>query len=146
MDISWAIFAKSSLQRAVRVAVDQGVALSSSQLAPGVCLTATVKGLVQSNAFGMLNGSAGIALIKVNYLQPPDPGSGAGVTDVSTQSGADNSGNIMQVSVQNFSLTPLIPRIVDFNHDADTNPLNLSVYAAGVIQLRQSQPCVGTAP
>jgi Flp pilus assembly protein TadG len=33
MDFSWAIFSKSSIQRAFRVAVDQGVTLTSSDMA-----------------------------------------------------------------------------------------------------------------
>jgi hypothetical protein len=146
MGISWAIFVKSSMQRAVRVAVDQGVSLTASQLASGACLTDTLKATVQRNSFGMLNGNSGLALIKVNYFQPPAAGSASAATDVSAQTTANSPGNIMQVSVQNFSLMPLIPRFVDFSHAADNTPMNTSVYSAGVIQLTQTTPCVGTAP
>jgi Flp pilus assembly protein TadG len=146
MDITWAIFVKSSIQQSVRYAVDQGVQMAASQIAQGACLTDTVKGIVQQNAFGMLNGSSGLALIKVNYFQPPAPGSNGAATDVSTTTTADTPGNIMQVSVQNYSLFPLISRIVNFNTNPDNSSLNLSLYAAGVIQLSESAPCVGTAP
>jgi Flp pilus assembly protein TadG len=145
-DLSWAVFVKSSIQRAVRVAVEQGVSLSSTQLAPGACLTDTVKGVVQQNSFGMLNGTTGLVLIKVNYFQPPASGSNGAVTDVSTQSDADTPGNIMQVSVQSLSLAPLMPRIFALNQAVDKTPTGVTVFAAGVIQLTQSQPCVGTAP
>jgi hypothetical protein len=144
--MSWAVFVKSSMQRAVRVAVEQGVSLSSSQLGQGACLTDTVKGIVQQNSVGMLQGSSGLASIKVNYFQPPAPGSNGAVTDVSTQSNADAPGNIMQVSIQNFSLNPLMPRVYSTNQAVDNTPTGLTVYAAGVIQLTASQPCVGTAP
>jgi Flp pilus assembly protein TadG len=146
LDVGWAVFVKSSMQRAVRVAVEQGVSLSSSQLAPGACLTDTVKGIVQQNSAGMLQGSAGLAFIKVNYFQPPAPGSNGAVTDVSAQSNADAPGNIMQVSIQNFSLNALMPRIFGPTQGVDNAPTALTVYAAGVIQLTQTQPCVGTAP
>ncbi len=146
MDISWDVFVKSTLQRAVRVGVDQGVMMLGSQMAQGACLTDAVKGIVQQNSLGMLNGNSGLALIKVNYFQPPDPGSASAATDVSAQSTANTPGNIMQVSVQNYSLAMLIPRVVDAKSAVDNSPLNMSVYAAGVIQLSESAPCVGTAP
>lgn len=146
MDITWAVFIKSSIQQAVRLAVDAGVQMSASQVAQGACLTDTVKGIVQQNAYGTLNGSTGLALIKVNYFQPPDPGSTAPATDVSSSTTADLPGNIMQVSVQGYNLFPLIPRVVGLNSGTDNSPLNLTVYASGVIQLSESAPCVGTAP
>lgn len=146
MNVSWAIFAKSTIQRAVRAAVDQGVQLKGADMVNSACLTDTVKGIVQQNAFGLLSGSTGLALIKVNYYQPPAPGSTADVTDVSTQTGANTPGNIMQVSVQNYSLTPLVGRIIDFNTAPDKSSINTSVYAAGVIQASDDVPCVGTAP
>jgi Flp pilus assembly protein TadG len=143
VDISWGIFAKSTLQRAVRTAVEQGVSLSQTNLAQNACLTDTVKSIVQQNSLGLLSGSTGIY---VNYLQPPAPGSSGAATDVSTQSDADNPGNIMQVSVQNFSLAPMLPRIYNFNQSPDSTPFGFSVYAAGVIQLTSETPCVGSAP
>jgi Flp pilus assembly protein TadG len=146
MDVSWAAFVKGSLQRAVRVGVTQGVSMTQTQItaAGGKCLTDTVKSLVQQNSFGILSGTS---LIYVNYLQPPAPGSTAAATDVSTTSEADTPGNIMQVSIQNYSLLPLIPRIVSLNQGTDNNPLNLTVYAAGIIQLESDSPtCVGSAP
>ncbi len=84
LDTGWAIFAESTLQRAVRIGVRTGVTLTASQMAAGACLTDTVKGIVQSNAFGLLNGSSGLAKIKVNYFLPPAPNSSSPATDVST--------------------------------------------------------------
>src|SRR5271157_4768974 len=89
LDTSWAVFAKSTLQRAVRVGVRTGITLTSSQMAQGACLTDTVKSTVQANAMGLLAGSSGLALIKVHYFQPPAVNSNSAATDVSANSDAD---------------------------------------------------------
>jgi Flp pilus assembly protein TadG len=145
-DSGWAIFAKSTLQRAVRIGVKAGVNTSASGLAQGQCLTQFVKSTVQQNALGLLYGSFGLNSIKVNYLQPPPPPSTAQSTDVSTQSTGDTPGNIMQVSVQNFSLVPLLPRIFG-GGKVDDAPMSITVYAADMIEPNGGNtPCIGTAP
>jgi Flp pilus assembly protein TadG len=149
VDTSWGVFAKSTLQRAVRIGVRSGITLTSSQMAQGACLTDTVKGIVQSNAMGLLNGTSGLALIKVHYFQPPAAGSSGAVTDVSADSDGDQPGNIMQVSVQNFSLNPLLPRIFNWKTAADSSPLVIQgVYSADLIEPASTnqRPCIGTAP
>ena len=147
-DTGWAIWAKATLQRAVRLGVRTGVTLTANQMASGACLTDTVKSIVQANTFGLLSGASGLSLIKVNYLQPPPPGSNAAATDVSTQSNGDQSGNIMQVSVQNYSLVPLMPRITSWKTAPDKNPLVFSVSSADIIEPSgaQNSPCIGVAP
>ena len=147
MDIGWAVFAKSTLQRAVRTGVRTGVTITAAQAtAAGTCLTEMVKSAVQQNSLGLLGGSAGLSKIKVNYFQPPDADSTAAATDVSTLPGANKSGNIMQVSVQNYSLMPLLPRIFDWKTAPDKSPMNISVYSADLIEPSNSPPCLGTAP
>jgi Flp pilus assembly protein TadG len=149
LDTSWAIFAKSTLQRAVRIGVRTGITLTASQMATGACLTDTVKSTVQSNAMGLLAGSSGLARIKVHYFQPPAVNSSSAATDVSANSDGDQPGNIMQVSVQNYSLLALLPRIYNWKTAADTNPLVIQgVYSADLIEPASStdRPCVGTAP
>jgi hypothetical protein len=47
LDIGWGYFAKTTLQRAVRVGVTSGTRLAASQLATGACLTDTVKSVAQ---------------------------------------------------------------------------------------------------
>lgn len=83
LDVSWAIFAKSTLQRAVRVGVTYGVSVRASQISSG-CLTAAVKSQVQQNSFGLLSGTNGLNLVKVTYCLPPAPDSTGPLTDVST--------------------------------------------------------------
>jgi hypothetical protein len=148
MDTSWAVFAKATLQRAVRIGVRTGITLTASQLAHGACLTDTVKSTVQANAIGLLAGSSGLGLIKVNYFQPPAVDSNSAATDVSANSDGDLPGNIMQVSVQNFSLIPLLPRIFNWKEKPDTSPLVFSVYSADLIEPASGtdRPCIGTAP
>lgn len=142
MDISWALFTKATLQRAVRVGVSAGTTLTGAQISSG-CLTAAIKNVVQQNSFGLLSGSSGLSSIKVNYLQQT---SGGAVTDVSAQTYGNMPGNIVQVSVPTFQLIPLLPRIVDWNSSPDNAAMTISVYSAGLIQPSQDLPCIGAAP
>src|ERR1035437_4505104 len=131
LDTSWAVYMKSTLQRAVRIGVRAGITLTASQMAQGACLTDTVKSTVQANAMGLLHGSSGLALIKVHYFEPPATNSTSAATDVSADADGDQSGNIMQVSVENYSLAPLLPRIYNWKTAADKNPLVIQgVYSA----------------
>jgi len=142
VDTAWAVFAKACLQRAVRIGVRTGVTLTASQIASGACLTDTVKGVVQQNALGLLNGSSGLAKVKVHYFQTPAPDSTGSATDVSNQASGDQWGNIMQVSIERYSLVPLAPRLFP----EDKSPLVITVSAADLIEPNASPPCIGTAP
>ena len=145
IDTAYAIYAESSLQRAVRLGVRTGVTLTASQMGAGACLTDTVKNLVQDNAFGILHG-AGIGDVKVNYYLPPAPNSAAPATDVSTQPSGNAPGNIMKVSVQGVSLVPLMPRIFSDKLAIDNSPLVVNVNSADIIEPSRNPPCIGTAP
>ena len=147
VDTAWAIFAKSSLQRAVRLGVRVGVTLTAAQMAQGACLTDTVKQTVQANALGLLSGATGLSRIKVNYFQPPTPNTNNPAVDVSNQPTGDAPGNIMQVSVQNYSLVPLLPRFFDWKTAADRNSLVfVNVNSADLIEPSRNPACIGTAP
>jgi Flp pilus assembly protein TadG len=146
MDTAWAIYVESSLQYAVRIGVRAGVTITAAQTPKGSCLTDMVKSSVQQNSFGLLSGASNLALIKVNYFQPPAANSNGAVTDVSTQANGNAPGNIMQVSVQNYSLAALMPRIFDWKHSPDRSALVMSVYAADRIEPSRNPPCIGTAP
>ena len=143
MDTAWAIFAKATLQRAVRIGVRQGITLTGAQMPQGTCATAVIKDAVKSNSIGLLRDTT---KVRVNYFQPPLPSSNGAATDVSGASTGNKSGNIMQVSVQNFSLMPLVPRIFDWRTRPDMNPLSITVYSADLIEPTRDQPCIGTAP
>ena len=91
-------------------------------------------------------GSTGLSYIKVNYFTPAAPGTNSPPADVSTASNADMGGNIMQVSVQGYSLAPFVPRFTNWKGGPDKSPLIVNVYAAEVIEPSRTPPCVGTAP
>jgi Flp pilus assembly protein TadG len=147
IDMAWAIFSKGTLEYAVRSSVRKGVTITGTQAtAAGGCLTDLVKAHVQANALGLLKGSAGLAKIKVNYFQPPPPGSTAAATDVSTQSNGNQPLNIMQVSVQGFSLAALVPRVFGWRTAVDTSATSISVASADLIEPSRDVPCIGTAP
>jgi Flp pilus assembly protein TadG len=148
VDTAWAVFAASTLQRAVRLGVRTGVTLtaSSPQVTAAGDLTTAVKNVVQSNSVGLLNGSSGLAKVKVNYYLPPTPNSTSAATDVSTQTNGDAPGNIMKVSVQGFALTPLMPRIFGGNTPVDNAPTILSVSSADIIEPSRNPPPIGVAP
>jgi Flp pilus assembly protein TadG len=145
IDIGWAVFAKSTLQRAVRVGVTAGTTLTASQITQG-CLTAAIKSKVQQNASGILSGTAGLNSIKVRYFLPPLPDSTGPATDVSSQADGNTPGNIIQVSVENFVFQPLLPRIISLQKGSSKSPLALYAYSAGLIQPTQDRPCIGAAP
>jgi hypothetical protein len=157
LDTAWTVIAKAAVQRAVRVAVRTGITLTatSPQITGGGTLTGVVKGLVQSNSLWLLNGATGLGYIKVNYYYPPPVGTTGSVSDVSTCTAvllpscptvADASGNIMQVSVQGLSVTPLMPRIFSLGTAIDKTPQSVSVYSADIIEPNTNPPPVGTAP
>jgi Flp pilus assembly protein TadG len=148
LDAAWAIFVKSTLSYAVRNGVRLGITITGTQAtAAGSDLTAMVKANVQSNSMGLLSGSAGLAKIKVNYYQPPAPSDTSGVTvDVSTQPNGNNPLNIMQVSIQGFSLGPLIPRLFGLRTAVDFSSTTISAVAADLIEPSRDPPPIGTAP
>jgi Flp pilus assembly protein TadG len=147
LDASWAIFVKSTLAYAVRSGVRVGITITGTQAtAAGSDMTAIVKATVQSNAMGLLAGSAGLAKIKVNYLQPPAAGSAAAAVDVSAQTNGNNPLNIMQVSIQGFSLGPLIPRLFGLRTPVDKSSTTIAAVAADLIEPSRDPAPIGTAP
>jgi hypothetical protein len=141
VDLSWMIFAQATLQQAVRMAVREGVTLTSAQVTGN--LTDTVKAAVQYHSVGFLNGTTGKAYIKVHYFDQNNPSS-----DVSGQSWGNTPGNIMQVSVQGFPLVPLLPRFFNFSGAVDASPFSVKVYAADMIEPMATflTPAIGPAP
>jgi Flp pilus assembly protein TadG len=101
IDLGWAVFAKSTLQHAVREGVRFGV---TNNLLPGdSSMRDSIKKVVQYNAMGMLEGDAGLSRIQVKYKEP------VGFTDITGSAGCNNSPNLLEVTVENFSLVPLLP-------------------------------------
>jgi hypothetical protein len=146
MDISWAVFAKSTLEYAVRTGVRTGITITGTQAtAAGGCLTDIVKSKVQSNALGLLRGSSGLSKIKVHYFLPS--GTGTAPTDVSGQTDGNKPLNIMQVTIQGFTLRALVPRIWNLG-STGVDDASETIYAASadLIEASRDVPCIGTAP
>lgn len=147
LSISWAIFAKSALQYAVKVAVRTGITIDKTA-AGSSDLTTLVKNMVKSNSFGFLKDTS---LVQVHYYQPPLPGSSGSMTDVSTVTTGSNpgnsAGNVMVVSVSGYSLPTLIPRIFRWNA-IDKSPTTIDVSSADLIEQIASNDLapLGTAP
>lgn len=145
MDISWAVFAKSTLEYAVRTGVRTGITITGAQAtAAGGCLTDIVKTRVQASALGLLAGSNGLSKIKVNYYLPS--GTSAAATDVSTRTDGNKPLNIMQVSVQGFALRALTPRIWNWRQSADVSASAIYAASADLIEASRDVPCIGSAP
>lgn len=154
ISICWGIFAKSALQYAVKVGVRQGIVIDKVA-ANGADLTSLVKNIVVKNSFGFLKDAS---LVHVHYYQPPT-GSGSTVTDVSSCVAGSSTppcsptlpgnypGNIMVVSVDGYSLNPLIVRILSWNK-SDKSASSLSVSSADLIEPLDPGDiaALGTAP
>jgi hypothetical protein len=154
MDVAWGMFAKSTLAYAVRSGLRVGITTTgttASTAGPGntaLSLTTMVKQNVQANAFGLLAGTSGLANIQVHYFHPPDVGSGAAPTDVSAVNPLlpATPGDIMQVSVQGFSLRPLVGRIFGLRSGVDSASTPLAAVASDLIEPSRDPPVKGTAP
>lgn len=149
LDACWGMFVKSTLAFAVHAGLRQGITITGTQAtAAGSNLTAMVKDTVQRNAMGLLAGSTGLARIKVNYFQPPVPGSTAAAVDVSTVSNGNAPLNVMQVSIQGFPLRPLIPRLYGLRGagSVDASATVINAVAADLIEPSRDPPLIGPAP
>jgi Flp pilus assembly protein TadG len=145
-DASWSIFTKATLQYAVRIGVRKGITITGTQAsAAGETLTQLVKDTVQSSALGFLSGTTGRAYIQVHYLAQ-DSSAASGVSDVSTQSNGNAPGNIMQVSITNYPVGALLPRIYSLFTPVDKNPAMVSVFSADRIEPSGDVPSIGAAP
>ena len=106
IDIAWAIFARSTLQYAVREGVRYAV---TSQTMAGMGQKDSIKTMVQQNALGMLNGRAGLDRVEVHFYTSDT------FVDISGQTNANAGGNLVEVSVNGFSWAPLLPLLRSHN-------------------------------
>jgi Flp pilus assembly protein TadG len=147
IDVAWCIFVRATLDYAVRAGVRTGITITGTQATNASSnLTAMVKAIVQQKSLGTLRGSEGLSKIKVRYFQPPAEGASGGVVDVSTQTYGDSPGNIMQVSIEGYTLPALVPRIFGWNEAPDKNGTVIGAVAADLIEPSSDTPPIGTAP
>ena len=147
LDIAWAVFAKSTLTYAVRAGLRQGITITGTQAAAASSnLTAMVKSTVQQNALGLLAGSSGLAKIKVHFYQPADPSVNAAPTQVDAAANANQPMNIMQVSIEGFALSPLVPRLFTWRQAVDNASTSIAATSYDLIEPSRDVPPKGTAP
>lgn len=115
MDSAWAVFAKASLQYAVRQGCRYAV---TSQVMSGMGQDASIKTVVQSNSFGFLTGLNSENNITIQYFNPQ--------TLKATNSNA--GGNIVQVAISNASLAPLVPLWIS------PDPIQISAVSSDVME------------
>ncbi len=96
LDMAWAFYVRSTLQNAVREGVRYAI---TSQVVTGMGQDASIKSIVQQNAMGLLGGATGLALINIQYYLPNTLAPVSGLN-------SNQGGNIVEVSVQGYSLPP----------------------------------------
>jgi hypothetical protein len=150
LDIAWAIFAKSTLNYAVRAGLRYGITITGTQAraASNSNLAAMTKVRVQQNAVGLLAGQPGLDKIKIHFYQPPDPKTNTAPTLVDSAADANRPLNIMQVSVEGFSLSPLAPRIFGWRDRSgpDKSPSPITATSYDMIEPSRDVPAKGTVP
>jgi Flp pilus assembly protein TadG len=100
VDIAWAIFARATLQNAVREGVRFAV---TGQILPGnTCLGPSVQQYVAQNSFGFIPTSQASQYIKVSYYSPVN------LAPV-TGPGGPAGGNVVQVSAGDINVRAFGP-------------------------------------
>jgi Flp pilus assembly protein TadG len=104
IDFSLPIFLKSMFTAAVREGCRFGIAYQMSYKGTTYSSqTASIKAVVQDYSMGFLSGTSGANKISVNYYSPISP------FNLLTGNGANNSGNILEVTINGYSWVPLAP-------------------------------------
>lgn len=141
LDVSWTIFAKSTLQNAVRNGCRLGV---TNLLTEGEnYMVPAIKHRVQYMAMGLLGADDSdprAALINVEYKESPDP---ACTTDCQLRPAAgviNQGGNFIMVSVENYQVAALLPIFFYNNPNAMRSPLTVNAYSIDRIEPVRSPP------
>ncbi|MCS6953354.1 MAG: TadE/TadG family type IV pilus assembly protein [Bryobacterales bacterium] len=98
-DFAIAIFVRSALQHAVTEGVRYAI---TYRTIPGLSHSESIKQVVQQRALGFLAGASGLSKIRVRFY------SQVTFTEA-TGPGANAAGNIVEVSVEDFSWSPIVP-------------------------------------
>ena len=99
MDLSWAVFSKASMQHAVREGCRYAV---TAQTQGALGQLASIRKVVQDNAMGFLASADDYGKINVTFYRADTLAPVIGT-------GSNAGGNLVVVSVDNYSLRPLIP-------------------------------------
>jgi Flp pilus assembly protein TadG len=125
IDTAWVIFAKASMQEAVREGVRFGVTGGS-----GACpsLNACIQQVVQQYSAGFVNAQNVASVVQIQYTSPSD--SATPLTGCT----ATNAGNILQVTISRVAIVPMAPLL------RSKSPLSLGASAADAMEA-SSNPC-----
>jgi Flp pilus assembly protein TadG len=116
IDLSWMLFARATLQYAVREGVRYAV---TGQTMTGMGQDASIRTVVQQSSLGLLSGATGAAEINVTYL---DPNNNFAVTT------SNAGGNVVQVSVSGAKIFPMAPLF------RSGSPLSMSAVSSDVVE------------
>jgi Flp pilus assembly protein TadG len=116
IDLSWMLFARATLQYAVREGVRYAV---TGQTMTGLGQDASIRTVVQQNSMGILSGSSGASLITITYL---DPNANLAVT------ASNAGGNVVQVSASGVNVFPMAPLF----HSG--SPLSMTAVSSDVVE------------
>jgi len=123
LDLSMAIFLRSTFQHAVREGVRYAI---TGQNKPGPCQDDSIKKIVQTNAIGFLTSSSASGYIHVHFINP--------VTGTVTN---NQGGNIVEVSVEGYQFNPWAPFL------SLRSPVNIWARAYDVMeQIPAPFPCI----
>lgn len=121
LDLSWMIFARATLQYAVR----EGCRYAITGQSDAAHQQDAIKQRVQTNAMGLLGGSTGLTKIQVTMRD-------AAGNDITGAANANSYPSIVEVSVQGLAMAPLFPLF------KSGSPLNLSATSSDVMNVPSS--------
>ena len=116
VDLAWMLFARATLQHAVREGVRYAV---TGQTLAGMGQDNSIRTVVQQNSMGILAGAHGASLITISYFDPNN-------NFAPTTSNA--GGNVVQVSVAGLAIFPMAPLF------RNKNALSLSAVSSDVVE------------
>jgi hypothetical protein len=118
INIAWLIFARACLQEAVRQGVRYAI---TGQTLSGMGLDASVQTAVQQDSFGFIP-AANAGCVSVQFFSPSD------LSTPLTGSGSDAPGNVVKVSIGNFSVRPLSALLIN------SAPIPLTASSSDIMQ------------
>jgi Flp pilus assembly protein TadG len=116
IDLAWMLFARATLQYAVREGVRYAV---TGQTMTGMGQDASIRTVVQQNSMGILSGSSGASQIAITYLDP-----NANLATTANNAG----GNVVQVSANGVNVFPLAPLF------HSSSPLSMTAVSSDVVE------------